>query len=147
MRFQMMSMSKKVQLSCCFIALAAIVGCDAADEPDPQLLGRETTEDRDQTAAERVPPPPAPRVGGAEPAAPIAGQEQQAMGTIEAVDLDASTFTLNTGVDELRFTFSDATEIDGAAGLQGLAQQEGTLATVSYTEASGMKTAVRIEIQ
>ena len=73
--------------------------------------------------------------------------DQMISGTLEEVDAQARTLTLNTGTREETFTFSDSTDVQGASGAQGLAGREGDRVTVHYSEQRGSRIANRIVVE
>jgi hypothetical protein len=68
-------------------------------------------------------------------------------GSLGEVDSQTRTFTLNTGDREEAFTFTEATEVTGASGTQGLAGREGDAVTVHYREQGGSRIADRIVLE
>jgi hypothetical protein len=96
-----------------------------------------------QPSAEQPPTVPEP-VAGAPATAP---DTQIATGELKDVDLLAKTLTIkNAAGKEQTFSFTDSTDISGgAAGRQGLSNQQGNQVIVHYLE-QDRNTAVRIEI-
>lgn len=126
-------------------AVVLMLGCAPAERGDETMPGDE------RPGAEPGVPPATP-----EPAAPRTpdpqaqtgmGQEQTVSGELTKVDMDAQTFTVSENGTEHVFSFSDMTEVEGAAGTQGLAGREGSQVTVHYTEELDTKRATRIQLQ
>jgi len=99
-----------------------------------------------QTAQPSVEQPPAaPEPATA--ASATAPNAQVATGELRSVDLQAKTLTVkNAAGSEQTFSFTDSTDVAGAAGSQGLSNQQGNQVMVHYLEQDGRNTAVRIEI-
>jgi Cu/Ag efflux protein CusF len=96
-----------------------------------------------QRSAEQPPAAPEPATA----ASAIAPDAQVATGELRSVDLLAKSLTIkNAAGNEQIFSFTDSTDIAGAAGSQGLSSQQGNQVTVRYLEQDGHNTAVRIEI-
>lgn len=90
--------------------------------------------------------PPGPEAVPAPVPDSTASIERWISGNLAEVDLEAKTLTVVTADGEHLFEFSDATEVVGAAGTQGLAAREGTEVAVYYREDQARHLAVRIEI-
>jgi hypothetical protein len=95
----------------------------------------------------------APVVASAQQPAPPAAQHERAKdpdpvtGEIVAVDTNAKTITLKGGDNDIKFSYSEETEIVGAdKGTEGLAAKAGTKATVTYTVHGTANVAVKIEV-
>jgi hypothetical protein len=67
-------------------------------------------------------------------------------GELLRVDLAANTFAIRTaeGTEEI-LTFSESTQVFGAASAQGLSSQTGSQVRVYYIEQDGQKRAIRVE--
>jgi Cu/Ag efflux protein CusF len=99
-----------------------------------------------QTAQRSAEQPPAAAEPATAPSA-TAPDAQLATGELRSVDLLGKTLTIkNAAGNEQMFSFTDSTEIAGAAGTQGLSSQQGNQVMVRYLEQDGHNTAVRIEI-
>jgi hypothetical protein len=103
-----------------------------------------------QRSAEQPPaaPQPATAASATAPdaqAATVAPDAQAATGELRNVDLGAKTLTIKDAAgNEQTFSFTDSTVVAGAAGSQGLANQQGNQVIVRYLE-QDRHTAVRIE--
>jgi hypothetical protein len=96
-----------------------------------------------QRSAEQPPAAPEPATAAASATAPDA---QAATGELRSVDLLTKTLTIkNAAGNEQTFSFTDSTEVAGAAASQGLSNQEGNQVVVHFLE-QDRHTAVRIEI-
>jgi len=83
-------------------------------------------------------------IGGTESLDPVQSQssrQQVVTGELDAIDLEARTFTVNAPDGEYHFSFTTATDVTGAAGPQGLANQTGARVTVYYESPSGQEPA------
>jgi len=69
---------------------------------------------------------------------------QIAEGTLVKVDAAAKTLSVKTPKGEMEFRYTDATQISGADGVEGLATQSGAPVKVHFDGAS--KTATKIEV-
>jgi len=100
---------------------------------------------KDQTVQRSAEQPPvAPESATA--ASATASDARTATGELRDVDLLAKTLTIKDAAGkEQTFSFTDSTEVAGAAGTQGLSNQQGNQVTVRYLE-QDRHTAVRIEI-
>ena len=100
---------------------------------------------KDQTVqrpAEQPPAEPQPPTA----ASAIPADAQAATGELRNVDLVAKTLTIKDAAGtEQTFSFTDSTVVAGAAGSQGLANQQGNQVIVRYLE-QDRHTAVRIEM-
>jgi hypothetical protein len=114
-----------------FAAALLTIGCD--DRADQRQMS-------EQTPAVEQPAPPATGTMTAQ------GEVRQVEGSLQAVDLDAKTLTVRGDDMDHVFTFTDATEIRGASGAQGLSGKEGTRVTVHYQEGPTSRTATIIEL-
>jgi hypothetical protein len=95
-----------------------------------------------QRSAEQPPAAPEPATA----ASATASNTQAATGELREVDLLAKTLTIkDASGKEQTFAFTDSTEVAGAAGSQGLSNQQGNQVIVRYLE-QDRHTAVRIEI-
>jgi Cu/Ag efflux protein CusF len=95
-----------------------------------------------QRSAEQPPAAPEP----ATTASSTAPDARVATGELRSVDLLAKTLTIkNAAGNEQTFSFTDSTDVAGAAGSQGLSNQQGNQVMVRYLKQDG-QTAVRIEI-
>ena len=92
-------------------------------------------------AAHQAPAPRAPEQQQAKEPAPVSGE-------LLSLDPQAKTLTIATASgNEMRFTYSDATEIVGAdKDVSGLATKNGTTVTVSYSTHGTANTATKIEV-
>lgn len=95
----------------------------------------------------------APAIAQQKPSSPAAGQEKKkeppapVIGELVAVDDKAKTIVVKTGDTEMKFSYSDQTEIIGAdKGMEGLAGKGGTVVKVTYDEHGTANVALRIEI-
>jgi hypothetical protein len=94
-------------------------------------------------------------VSAAQQQAPSSRVEQQkeqppapVIGELAAVDDKSKTIVVRTSDSELKFSYSEQTEIVGAdKGIEGLAGQGGTFVKVTYEEHGTAKVALRIEVQ
>jgi hypothetical protein len=82
-----------------------------------------------------------------------AGQAQQApaaataQGEIVSVDVTAKTLVLKPATGQnMEFSYTDQTKINGANSTAGLATMEGSQATVKYTTKDRVQTATEIQI-
>jgi len=118
------------------ICLAAF-SLAACSSPEP-AVENEAAENADL-------PPVAPE--STDPIPPFGGIEQSTSGQLQSVDVVARTLTIKDiqGTDQT-FSFSDSTEIIGAAGVQGLTGQQGNQVLVRHADLEGRKMAVRVEI-
>ena len=92
-------------------------------------------------AALQKPAPPAAEQQKEQPPAPVVGE-------LAAVDDKARTIVVRTSDSELKFSYSEQTEIVGAdKGIEGLAGKGGTVVKVTYEEHGTAKVALRIEVQ
>lgn len=107
-------------LAMCFVAALAAAGCQSDQGPERMT---ET------------------------PGQLLSDSEHAMSGELHTVDLDAKTFTLASDGRPEAFTFTDATEVTGAAGPQGLAGREGARATVHYREEESARIATRIVLE
>jgi hypothetical protein len=100
---------------------------------------------KDQTGQRPAEQPPAAPLP-ASAASATAPDAQTATGELRNVDLVAKTLTIKDAAGkEQTFSFTDSTEVAGAAGSQGLSNQQGNQVIVRYLE-HDPHTAVRIEI-
>jgi hypothetical protein len=114
--------------------LACLVGLSACSTPEPVAENQPV-----QPVA-----PPAPQ----EPSTPPLPAEQLAVGQLQDVNLTEKTLVLADAYGmEQTFTFSDATEVIGAAGAQGLSSKKGNRVTVRYVEQDNRKSAVLIQFE
>lgn len=93
-------------------------------------------------AAQQAPTPAPQEQDTAKSATPVTGE-------LIAHDVDAKSLTVKTaeGV-EMKFTYTDATEIVGAEkGAQGLATMNGATVTVHFSTHGTANTATKIEVQ
>lgn len=75
-------------------------------------------------------------------------QAQQAKGELVKVDAEAKTLSVKTADGaEVMFSYTDSTEITGAAGAQGLATSAGSKVTVHYTTKDQSKIATKVEVE
>lgn len=75
-------------------------------------------------------------------------QAQHAKGELVKVDADAKTLSVRTADGaEMTFSYTDTTEITGAAGAQGLATSAGSKVTVHYTTKDQSRIATRVEVE
>jgi hypothetical protein len=95
----------------------------------------------------------APVVASAQQPAPPAAQHERAkdpdpvVGEIVSVDTNTKTLAVKSGDSEIKFSYSDQTEIVGADnGTEGLAAKAGTNVTVTYTVHGTANVAVKIEV-
>ena len=65
-------------------------------------------------------------------------------GELGAVNTDQQTFVVMVDGKEQSFRFSDATQVSGASGTQGLAGRKGARVTVYYRDSGGLRIADRI---
>jgi hypothetical protein len=99
---------------------------------------------KDQPVQRSAEQPPA-AAQPATAASATAPDAQAATGELRNVDLAAKTLTIKDAAGtERTFSFTDSTEIAGAPGSQGLANQQGNQVIVRYLE-QDRQTAVRIE--
>jgi hypothetical protein len=117
-----------------FVVCLAVLLLTACSSPEPVV------ENDPNVIAE---PPQA----ASEPVAPPALPEQWIAGELQAVDLNARTFTIREaeGTDQT-LHFSESTEIVGAPDAQGLSGQQGAQVTAYYMDAGDTKMAARVEI-
>jgi hypothetical protein len=78
--------------------------------------------------------------------APLGEPLEVMSGELGQVDLQARTFTIKTADADVVFAFTDATQVDGAAGPQGLAGREGARVSLRYRQRPDGKIAERITI-
>ena len=71
---------------------------------------------------------------------------ETARGELVSVDLDASSFVVNTSAGDQEFKYTAATRIAGAEGAAGLATMSGQQVTVQYTMQGENRVAAAIEI-
>ena len=72
---------------------------------------------------------------------------QLVRGELTNIDLEGKTLTVKAADGEHHFTFSDQTEVSGAASAQGLAGREGSWVSVHYRDDQGAKMATHIELE
>lgn len=86
-----------------------------------------------------------------EPAAPQASAEAAPsvmQGAIASVNSEQQTFTIDADDGtQRRFTYTDATEVVGAPGVQGLTGRDGDRVVVHYREDLDANVALKIELQ
>lgn len=93
-----------------------------------------------------------PALAEQKPSVPAAGQEKKAppapvIGELLAVDDKSKTIVVKTGETEMKFSYSDQTEIVGAdKGMEGLAGKGGTMVKVTYDEHGTANVALKIEV-
>jgi hypothetical protein len=94
-----------------------------------------------------------PAVAAAQQPAPPAAQHERAKdpdpvtGNILSVDTNSKTLIIKSGDSDIKFSYSEETEIVGAdTGSEGLATKAGTPVTVTYTVHGTANVAVRIEV-
>jgi len=84
-----------------------------------------------------------------EPIAPpsVEPVQQGATGQLQSIDATTSTISIKDteGATQM-FSYSPATEILGADGVQGLAARQGNDVIVTYTEQDNQRMAVRVEV-
>jgi len=80
-------------------------------------------------------------------APPVEAVQQGATGQLQTIDVTASTISVKDteGATQM-FSYSPATEIVGAEGVQGLAARQGNDVIVTYTEQDNQRMAVRVEV-
>jgi hypothetical protein len=94
----------------------------------------------------------APALTQQKPSAPAAEQQKKeppapVIGELLAVDDKARTIVVKTGDTEMKFSYSEQTEIIGAdKGMEGLAGKGGTVVKVTYDEHGTANVALRIEV-
>jgi hypothetical protein len=105
----------------CFMCALALAGCEADD-------------------ANRAPM-------SETPGQLLSDMEQSMSGEIRTVDPDAKIVVLLSDGKAETFKYTDATEVTGAAGPQGLAGREGAHATVHYHDERDGRMARRIVLE
>lgn len=104
---------------CSALAIVA-VGCEGrVDKPNEQVRDR-----------------PAANIPATPPAGPT-GDVRSMGGELGAVDIEKRTFVVVVDGRELPFRFTDATQVTGASGTQGLAGRKGASVTVYYRDDAG----------
>lgn len=92
-------------------------------------------------AAASQKPPTAAEQRKKQPPAPVIGE-------LASVDDKSKSIVVRTSDSELKFSYSDRTEIVGAdQGIEGLAGKSETVVKVTYEEHGTAKVALRIEVQ
>lgn len=135
-----------VWLAICSMVLLVALGCGPAAERSEEPLGQEPAPGEEPLGVEPQEPiepqePTAPQ----EPAGEA--QEQVMSGEITKVDVEGQSLWVKAEDAEHTISFSDETEIIGAAGAQGLAGREGARVTVHYQDDLGTKRATRIVLE
>jgi hypothetical protein len=86
------------------------------------------------------------------PSSPATGQQKKeaptpVTGELLAVDDKSKTIVVKAGETEMKFSYSDQTEIVGTdKGIEGLAGKGGTVVKVTYDEHGTANVALRIEV-
>ena len=112
------------------VCMAALAACGSSEPVVPNQLPTETPPAQ---AAVAPPTPPA---------------EQFIVGLVHTVDADAKKLVLkDLQGAEHTFAYSPTTKITGIPNAKELDKQEGRNATVRYTEADSLKSAVQIHIE
>lgn len=94
----------------------------------------------------------APALTQQQPSTPAADQQKKqppepVIGELLAVDDKARTFVVKTGDTEMKFSYSEQTEIVGAdKGMEGLTGKGGAVVKVTYDEHGTANVALRIEV-
>jgi hypothetical protein len=94
----------------------------------------------------------APATAHQQPSSPAAGQQKKdapvpITGELLAVDDKTKTIIVKAGDSEMKFSYSDQTQIVGAdKGVEGLTGKSGTIVKVTYDEHGTANVATRIEV-
>jgi hypothetical protein len=125
-----------ILISIACVALWPLAACSSQEPAAP-----------DQTIQQPAEQPPTATEPAIAPSATAPAAAQIATGELRSVDAQAKTLTVRdaAGTEQL-FSFTDSTEIVGAAGAQGISAQQGNPLMVHYIEQDGRKMAVRIEV-
>jgi hypothetical protein len=126
-----------ILISIACVALWPLAACSSQEPATPDQTIQQPAEQ----------PPTATDQAAAPPSATAPAAAQIVTGELRSVDAQAKSLTVRDAAgSEQTFSFTDSTEIVGAAGAQGISAQQGNPLTVHYIEQEGRKMAVRIEV-